>query len=201
MSDKIYVTKILVTEEHYCFTEGIEIDFKKGINLIVGDQGCGKSTLLQGLSKNSIWLKISLTDDVITNGVSTFMLDTEKQNPRLSSLDNYSNPNGTSRGIGVGGAIASRFMSHGECIRDMVIQPLKKAKDCVIFFDEPESGLSVRSQYKLIKELNLAAKRGCQIFIATHCIPLIESENWVYSLEDKAWMTSSDFILNQKKNK
>ena len=40
--------------------------------------------------------------------------------------------------------------------------------------------------------------RGCQFIIATHCLPLIESQEKVYSMEHKKWLTPSEFVELQK---
>lgn len=80
----------------------------------------------------------------------------------------------------------------------MVISPLKKAENCVVYLDEPESGLSLRNQYALAKEIHNAAKRNVQLFIATHSLILIQSVDTVVSLEHGKVMPSKEFIkLNQ----
>ena len=71
----------------------------------------------------------------------------------------------------------------------------------MIFIDEPETALSLRNQFLLHKEIMKAMKRGCQLFIATHNLILIQSTPNVLSLEDRQWMSSSDFIESQKKKK
>lgn len=72
------------------------------------------------------------------------------------------------------------------------------AKECVIILDEPESGLSITNQFKLIQEIYNAIKRGCQFFIATHCYPLIESGD-VISLEHWKKMSGISFIERVKR--
>jgi len=163
------------------------------INLLVGDQGCGKSTLLRMLQKNSKGLQLTLADHVLKCGVSSYYFDSEKDNPRVKDPEMYTTPSGEDIGIGVGGAIGSRFRSHGEIMQSMILTPISKAKDCVVILDEPESGLSITNQFKLIKVINAAVKRGCQFFIATHCYPLIEANN-VVSLEHWDVMTGGEFI-------
>jgi predicted ATPase len=73
-----------------------------------------------------------------------------------------------------------------------------KAKNVVLFLDEPESGLSIRSQYRILESINKAKNNGCQIFIATHSAILINSVDKVLSLEHKKWMNSGDFICSQE---
>lgn len=80
------------------------------------------------------------------------------------------------------------------------VNAIKKAENCIIFLDEPESALSLRNQYNLVKEIDNANKRNCQIIVATHCLPLIEYADNVLSLEHKKWMSNNDFINSQKHN-
>jgi predicted ATPase len=115
-------------------------------------------------------------------------------NPRIVNPLLYTNINGTNRGIGFGNALASRFTSHGETMVEFTVRALKKAKSCVVFLDEPESGLSLRNQFLLWNEIVKAAKRKCQLIIATHSLALIGSAENVLSLEHKKSMLSTEFI-------
>lgn len=163
------------------------------INLLVGCQGCGKSSLLNLIQKNHSDLEVEVSDFVKVNGVSTFFFDSERDNPRVKDPQMFSNSEGEDVGIGVGGALYSRFRSHGEVLQDFVINPLLKAKDCVILLDEPESGLSITNQLRFIDLVKAAVANGCQFFIATHCYPLIEAFD-VISLEHRKQMRGVDFI-------
>lgn len=193
----MYLLGIELLKEKYCLKKGLEIKLKP-ITLLVGDQGCGKSTLLKLLRDNSKIIQVNLSNVVKEKGVKTYYFDSEKMNPRVDDINNYSNPNGTSRGIGIGMALQSRFMSHGEILQEFTVNRIGQAKDCVLFLDEPESALSLRNQFKLVKEINKAKNNGVQLIIATHCLPLIESVNEVYSLEHLKWLDSKEFIKLNK---
>lgn len=198
----IYLEKIKIVNKTYPGSKVLKQNMEiicDDINLFVGDQGCGKSTMLQLLQKKHSDVELTISDFTKTSGIKTYFFDSEKDNPRIKDTHSYSNPDGTSKGIGVGGAIATRFMSHGEVLERMVINPLSKAKDCIIFLDEPESGLSITNQFRLIAAIKNAVQNRCQLFIATHCYPLIESFN-VFSLEDNKLMSGIKFInLTTKK--
>jgi len=196
----MYLLSLELKEDHRCLKTGLYFDLKP-ITLLVGEQGCGKSSLLTLLQKNSKMLKLELSESVFVNGVSSFFFDSETMNPRMCDLEaNYTNVNGSDKGIGLGSAIMSKFKSHGETLREFTVNRIKDAKNCVLLLDEPESALSIRNQYKLAKEIKEAVNRNCQIIIATHCLPLIESIDTVYSLEHKQWMTSKEFIEESIKN-
>jgi len=192
----IYIEKIKLINQNYPGSKSLNPDFIiecGDVNLFVGDQGVGKSTILNMLFKNDKGLKIDLSEKLKNSQVNSYYFDSEKNNPRVNHPELYTNPNGTNKGIGFGGALKSRFKSHGEVLRSFIIEPLEKAKNSVILLDEPESGLSLTNQYKLVKLINKAVNNGCQFFIATHCLPLIQSFN-VISLEHNKIMNGNDFI-------
>lgn len=176
----------------------LNVEFKfSEVNLFTGNQGCGKSTMLHLIQKNSSDIEVKLTDDCLRRGVNTFYFDSEKDNPRVKDPQLFTTPSGKSKGFGYGNALASRFKSHGEILEHFTITPIKKAKDCVIILDEPESGLSITNQFRLIEAIKGAVKRGCQFFIATHCFPLIQSFD-VISLEHTENMSGKEFIKRVK---
>lgn len=193
----MYLKSVKFNKDYRCFKAKDTFDFQD-ITLLVGDQGCGKSTLLELLQRNDKeFLKINLTPFGLL-GCDSFYFDTEKMNPRIKNPNMYSNVDGTNKGIGVGNALAARFTSHGETLVCFTVDALKKARNCVVLLDEPESSLSIRNQFNFIKEVLAAQKRGCQLFISTHCLPLIQAVPDVLSLEHRKWMPSPEFIESQK---
>ena len=189
----MYLKKAEIKAEHHCFNRiGQKFEFKD-ITLLVGDQGCGKSTLLRGLQHQSKFLKIALTP-LGQNGVNTMFFDTEHMNPRTRNPEEFD----SNSGFGYFEAIDSRFKSHGEVLKRFTVDVISKAKNSVIFLDEPEAGLSLRNQYRLWDEILKACGRKCQIVIATHSLAIIQAGEDVLSLEHGKWMKSGDFISTQK---
>lgn len=199
----IHLTNITVLDNKtYPGSDALKKGFSikcQDVNLLVGNQGCGKSTLLKLLSANSEALKIDLCKESMVKGVKSFYFDSEADNHRMKDPENYTNPGGSSKGYGYRNAIAARFKSHGEVLEPIVIAPLLTAKDSVILLDEPESGLSITNQFRLIDAIKIAVENNCQLFIATHCYPLIMAFNDVVSLEHKKQMTSAEFIKKASK--
>jgi predicted ATPase len=192
----MYIDSVTLTSDYRCFKSEDKYCFKK-LNLLVGDQGSGKSTLLNMMfnhQNNGDKIRIDLSEHAMVRSVKTYYFDSEKHNPRIKNFNDYGNLDGTSRGIGIGAAISLRFSSHGEVLVNFTIGGLDKAKDCIIFLDEPEAGLSLRNQFKLTDSINRVLERNCQLFIATHSIILISSFTEVLSLEQKRWTDSKDFI-------
>lgn len=190
----MHLLSIKLNEDFRILNSNLSIQLKP-LTLLVGDQGCGKSSLLELLQKNSNKLTMVLSDEVIKNSIGSYYFDSESMNPRTADLvANYSNPDGTNKGIGMGEALLTRFMSHGETLRKFTVDAIHKAKDCVLLLDEPEAALSLRNQFKLADQLKKAKKRNVQVIVATHCLPIIESVDEVYSLEHLKWMKSKEFI-------
>jgi predicted ATPase len=198
----IYIEKIKIIGDTYPGSIVLNKDFIincSDVNLFVGNQGCGKSTILNLLQKNHSDIQITLSK-LVKNDVNSFFFDSEKDNPRIKDPQMYTKPNGENTGIGYGAALMCRFKSHGEILEQFIISPILKSKNCVIILDEPESGLSITNQFKLINAINIAVNNGCQFFIATHCYPLIESYN-VISLEHSEQINGVDFINKIKNTK
>ena len=195
----IYLKKFKIIQQTYAsnvIPVGTEFELSD-VNLLVGNQGCGKSTLLKMIQQNHSDIHVELTEDTIKNGVSTFFFDSEKDNPRIKDPQCYADLSGNNIGIGYGNALNSRFKSHGEVIQQYTIDALKTAKNSVLLIDEPESGLSITNQFKLIKGIKKAVENGCQFFIATHCYPLIQEFD-VISLEHLKKFSGNDFINKVK---
>ena len=151
----LHIEKIKVINKTYpsnILKKGLEIKCGS-VNLLVGNQGCGKSTLLELLQKNHPDIKLTLSENVLNKGIRSFYFNSETDNPRVKDPVLFTKPSGADIGIGYGGALASRFRSHGEVLEEFIIEPLLKAKDCVILLDEPESGLSITNQFKLINAI------------------------------------------------
>jgi len=188
----IGVKSVRFSSDHRCFKQGTEIIFRQGINLLVGDQGCGKTTLLDMMNKQHGDLDVDLHPYTRINSTKTVYFDTEKMNPRIVNALPH---DATAEEFRTN--LALRWSSHGEAMLPILMSQLRSFNG-IIFIDEPESGLSIRSQYKLASAIMESEKRGAQLFIATHSIVLMESVHEVYSMEHMRWMTSEEFIQTQK---
>lgn len=196
----IHIKKIKFTEDYRCFKKDQSFELQN-LNLLVGDQGCGKSTILEQLrdcgQRKKSKIKIELSEESLKKGINSFYFDFEKDNPRIKDPQLFTNVDGTNKGIGFRNALAQRFSSHGESLVNFSVEGIKKAKDAVVILDEPESSLSLRNQYRMIKEIEKALERNVQFLIATHCYILINNFSNVLSLEHMDWMSSREFIINQ----
>jgi predicted ATPase len=78
-----------------------------------------------------------------------------------------------------------------------IILYLEKLAGKVIFIDEPEAGISLSNQQKILETLLKAAKK-CQIVVTTHSYPIIKEAGEVFSLDHKKWMPSKKYLEHIK---
>ena len=194
----LYIEQIKMKEAYLTLQKDRLIELKP-LTVIVGEQGCGKSTLLRLLNKNSNKIEVKLCEYLKNDYVDTYYFDTETMNPRISDIDNYTTPDGRSKGIGIGAALQSHFQSHGEVLREFTVNRINDAKNCILFLDEPESALSLKNQFLLSKRLiDTTTNNKTQIILATHCLPIISSVEEVFDLVDYKWKNSIEYINEQK---
>jgi len=184
---------VKLKEDLDCFFKNQKFEFKP-ITLLVGDQGAGKSTLLSYLSiimKNSSDRSFEvITDDTKQGGA--FIMDMEKNNPRHES-PNPDNPSAYRS------SFMSHFQSHGEVLLP-VLKTIDGLSDTIIILDEPETALSLRSQFKMIDCFKRALERNNQIIVATHNLLFMEAfPDSILSLEHGKYMTPQKFLESQKK--
>lgn len=182
----IFLRKIDFIKKHRVFKKEDSVEFLSPITLLVGDQGSGKSTLLNLIQGNK--------KDICTFHADKCrfrFFDTEKHNPRLSHAPmNQSQNSFLFR-------MTSHTKSHGQVINH-VLSHINECKNLLFLIDEPESGLSIRSQYELISLIQNKVKDNLQFIIATHSMIFMNEIENVYSLEHRKHMSSSEFIESQR---
>lgn len=181
------IKKLTFTKDYRCFKEGLTIDFRAGINLLVGDQGCGKSSLLKVLTSID-FLDVAQVDR--DKGTMYKFFDFEKHNPRIKAL-----PKGQAKFMG---SLVSYFQSHGQTVKKLLDAIKEINQGLVIIMDEPDMALSIRSINNLI---HLLSKTQNQIIMSAHNQTLIASQPEVLCLENtKGWISSVDFIKFHSKD-
>lgn len=171
----------------YCFVKGNKYNFKP-ITLLVGDQGCGKSTLLK-IIKNwcdnpAEYIEMKFEEPKQTNVI---LFDLEKDNPRLENGNPDKNDGNMLYHMSV------RFQSHGEVVLPLLKEVTSKS-NCLILLDEPETSLSLRSQFMLIDVFKEAIKRNNQIIVSTHNSLFMEAFNTsILSLEHNKYVSYTEF--------
>lgn len=193
--------RMVFARAYRCFAAGDALEFRPGLNLLVGDQGTGKSTVLELICGQSHARgEAAPGSDVVTFHASRNArlrrFDFEHDNPRLGSFTQGS------MGTFLRGAHA-RVRSHGEIV-NRVLADLDDGIDNVgerelrTFFalDEPDLALSPRSVRRLAATLLSIARRGHQILAAVHNPILIESVPEVLSLEHRRWMPAAEFLAS-----
>lgn len=181
--------KSIVFKKNYrCFKKGLEVSFKKGINLICGEQGTGKSTLIDILFHTNENEKIiNFYTDIDNELIKIYKHDFEKDNPRnkhkIESMYD----------------IAIIFHSHGE-VNLKIFETLKNKlnEDKYLFLiDEPETALSPCSCLKIVNLLKDLESSGHQIICVTHSPIIMLSFNILYSMNENNWIEPKKYLKNQ----
>ena len=135
----IFVRQIEFKRKFRNFVPKTIIDLNRDITLLVGDQGTGKTTILQELTKGNKSEEIE-TKMVGKDEVFVCSFDAELNNPRNKQR------------IETGYDVVIRWKSHGEALFP-IIKSSEKFSNQIILIDEPESGLSIRSQHLIVDSL------------------------------------------------
>lgn len=185
-----FLKTLTLKRDHLLFKENTEFSFEPGLNLLVGEQGAGKSTLLRLLAnpnKDAISWDLSIPKEPL----ATMSFDFEKDNPRMKSQLSQQ---------GAFFEVSSRFVSHGET-NMAILQNMEQAEGKLILLDEPESALSPKNQYELIKILQRVSAKN-QVIAATHCIVLITATEFVLDFNNpkKGTKTPSKTFLKDAIN-
>lgn len=237
-NDGKYINSIKFIKDMIPFKDGEEFEFRKGVNLFVGDQGCGKSTMLHVMMHDKSEYGEVVKVDRNPFAGDYIYLDTERHNPRnlsgesggradVAAVREYltfavdkNNADGNwlehaewhmkkwlNRFGGesemLNTTIISRFKSHGETLLPM-LENFVDAKTGLVFIDEPETALSMRSQYRFVEIIKKARDNKCQVFVSTHSRIIIEGvaefmdKPEILSLEHRCWMSPEKFIKTQQ---
>ena len=204
------------------FSKDFMIEFKSGVNIIVGENGCGKSTLIRlirGYVGTSFKDLISFDDkmknenyylrhyqdnyngpliiDGIAKYINTIFFDGENDNPVIA-LPKMINPMKDDFVKLTTEYIFSNEESHGESMLPLINYILDNAKGgYTIFMDEPETALSLGNQLKLAQKLKKSANEfGNQLIVSTHSLAIINEFQDIYDMEDRKWVDSRIYVKN-----
>jgi predicted ATPase len=193
------IRTLVFTKPYRGFQAFESFEFRRGVNVLVGDQGCGKSTVLEALvshsgSKKSFWKrsdeskKSTILDFVPNSGLTgLFAHDFECDSPRVSpSFDMMGQ-------IPMTLSVQCMRMSHGQS-GNKILEVVAGSKNAIIILDEPDSGLSPKSIRNLILDLKTMESNGCQVIVSAHNPWLIEAFDEVLSIEGRRWMTSKEYL-------
>lgn len=159
-----------------------DFEFKSEVTFIVGDNGSGKSTFVEALAicagfnpeGGSLYLNYHTYDThsnlfdsfkLIRSGYRNkdgYFLRAESFYNVASEIDRITERWRLDRIYG--GALHER--SHGESFLGLILNRL--SGDGLYIFDEPESALSIGSQFKLLVKMKELVENRSQFIIATH---------------------------------
>ena len=179
------------------FKKGI-IEFKEGLNIIVGENGSGKTTLLNIISKfdnnSNVNIKYDIKDLTRKNSFGwDFEIDNPRYNPRMKP-----NPEESEGFLQKTLNIFSvSDESHGETMKGC-LDSFFDIKDSLIIFDEPETALSLISQFEYLHKLRKLAEYN-QVIIVTHSKFFIEETEFVFDLDTQKWTSGKKYVAKIKR--
>ncbi len=218
--EEIIPEEKIVENKFIIFNAGLTINLNP-LTVIVGDNGSGKTSFIKNIAfpyeelmspsfKDkeehekavvSKWIKddvrelnllkmpkIVVVEQEIHKG--SFIKEYIKRN---SDASNYMNPQSLLTSWDL------KTFSNGECNLDF-LKGLEDVKDSIIVLDEPETSLSIKSQYKL-KRLIENLLESNQVIIITHAEILMNLSDKVYDFEKKEYVITGEYIQEQKKFK
>ncbi len=159
-----------------------ELEFNSNVTFIIGENGSGKSTLIEAMavclglnpeggSSNLNYRTLDTHSDLFNDlkivrgpyrNRDGFFLRAESFYNVAGELDRISSPTELARNYG--GPLHER--SHGESFLGVIMNRLSGRG--LYIFDEPESALSIPSQFKFLVKIRQLEKLGSQFVIATH---------------------------------
>jgi ABC-type lipoprotein export system ATPase subunit len=179
---------ITFLKDHRCFKQGEVLRLDTGNSLVlVGDQGTGKSSIFDLMNH------LNKYKDVVTINYEgpqkTRFFDSEKMNPRVQQ-----NLGGSGASFGIG--IFGLFNSHGQTMLPVMTAPdlLESSEPITIIVDEPENGLSLMSQLKLLEYYQKALQLGHCVIIATHSPILMKLNSCVYDVPRRQAIPANEYI-------
>lgn len=193
------IETLTIAQDWRCFRTGDRFVFSLRVTALVGDQGTGKTSMIALLVARTGGKRIpagakahevaALTLSPPTGPTEYRWFDSEKHNPRVKThieteLD-----------------IFCRFVSHGQLQLPALLGLLKKCgalavagdKQQVVLLDEPEAGLSQRSQEKVAAAVRAAADAGVQIIVATHSAVITAAADATIDLDARELPEPPDF--------
>lgn len=180
----------------------LKIEFKEGINLIVGDNGSGKTTLAHIIAKfvsgddkelREEGVEIDMVNLTVNNLCGW---DFEKDNPTVNEKmrPHPESKNFVNETLNL---MRANQESHGETNKG-ILDAFEGVKGYLIIFDEPDNGLSLFAQYKYWNKLKTLAENN-QVILISHSKVFIEEAEEVFDLSSKKWTNSKKYLNKIKK--
>lgn len=210
--------KVKVVEKTFTiFPKDFEVSFKGNLTIIVGDNGYGKSSLVRYLKPPDVSKLFSFDktkEELIKDAFQKYVNNKEnsiyfERNPKYFVIEQNLHKNSFVEeqrdkvnkdisAMNVANLWDMQTDSNGENMIDF-INSIKMIENCLIVLDEPETSLSIKSQYKIRKILEDLSKNN-QIIIITHSPIFMNICEEVYDFETKQYTPTYTYILSQHNN-
>lgn len=179
------------------FEKGLKIEFKPGLNIIIGDNGTGKSVLMDMVLKYLV-KEQTYSVDVIDFDIQTpcKFLAMDFVNDRTVKSEDL-NPESDDFMMHSMNFLEDRQSSNGENTKKVLnkIDPNNIEDNTIYMFDEPETGLSIIAQIDLRKML-LELSKNNQIIVITHSKFVAECVEQIYDFDKFEWIETTEYFEN-----
>jgi predicted ATPase len=206
----------------FLFKKGLTIEFNEGVNIIVGENGSGKTTLFSLIREYTgkepdrltrIFGDYKTDEEYIEShkkrynedyGVliidgdltykNTIFFSAEHDNP-VVAIPKMLNPEDRNFMALTCELFDAQEESHGESMLPVLTYILKNARNATIFMDEPETALSLKNQWWLVKEMIVSSvANNNQIIISTHAYGIVQHFPTIFDMETRKWVDRETYI-------
>ena len=178
-----------------------QIEFTEPVTFLAGENGSGKSTIIESIAiaagfnaeggtKNYNFISQDSSSSLHKNLTLIRGTVREKSGYFLRAESFYTTANYADSGTDLGRGPSPLFFngkriheqSHGEAFLAIANDLLPKG---LYIFDEPESALSPKRLFALMRRMSELVKHGSQFIIATHSPILLAYPGVIYEMSDK----------------
>ena len=195
--------------------DNVTLQFNSGLCVMVGDNGSGKSTITNTIrgyfinQEKAVGVGDSLNNTDIKHLSKAFNIQTDYD--YCCCVDFYlDNPLASNNSYDaveflMNGGYAVQHKSHGECQAYMLSRLLKQldgyrkshpTNKILLILDEPENGLSIPKQYKLVDIVipGLIRKYKLDLLVMTHNPILVSSVSDVFDVGSKKYVSVKEYL-------
>lgn len=195
----IYLKKVKVISDIQPLKSGLVIEFKKPICFLVGDNGIGKSTVLDCLAE-----EFGYKDDTYfkRTGVKKHIVAEKENDFKTKYIDFHAHDRKYSGSFGDDMSLQLMQMkaSSGQ-VSISLFNKMAKFENGLLLLDEPERGLSIKNQWKIVNLISgFEKQKNCQFVVTSHSdiiLKYFRKDAQYFSISENKDVTYEEFMISQ----